>query len=97
RATSNKYVHTPQGLFALKYFFDSGLTREEGREDVAAEVVKRLIKDVVGAEAPRRPYSDQKIVELLRDKYRVEIARRTVAKYREQLRILAAPQRRQAL
>ena len=65
RATSNKWVHTPQGLFELKYFFNAGINREGGQDDIAAESVKRFIKQLCGAEDPKRPYSDQKLVELL--------------------------------
>lgn len=95
RATSNKYVHTPQGLFELKYFFNAGINREDGGEDIASEAVKRLIKQIVGGEEPKRPYSDQKLVELLRQQHKIDIARRTVAKYREQLGILPSAQRKQ--
>jgi RNA polymerase sigma-54 factor len=95
RATSNKYVHTPQGIFELKYFFNAGINREDGGEDIASEAVKRLIKQMVGQEDPRRPYSDQKLVDLLKEKHRIDIARRTVAKYREQLGILPSAQRKQ--
>ncbi len=95
RATSNKYVHTPQGLFELKYFFNAGINREGGSEDIASEAVKRLIKQIVGSEDPKKPYSDQKLVELLRQRQQIDIARRTVAKYREQLGILPSAQRKQ--
>lgn len=95
RATSNKYVHTPQGLFELKYFFNAGINREDGGEDIASEAVKRLIKQIVGGEDPKKPFSDQKLVELLRQQHKIDIARRTVAKYREQLGILPSAQRKQ--
>ncbi|MDW8284040.1 MAG: RNA polymerase factor sigma-54 [Myxococcales bacterium] len=95
RATSNKYVHTPQGLFELKYFFNAGISKEGGGEDIASEAVKRLIKGIIQSEDPKNPYSDQKIVELLRDRHKIDIARRTVAKYREQLGILPSAQRKQ--
>jgi len=96
RATSNKWVHTPQGLFELKYFFNAGINREDGGEDIASEAVKRFIKQIVGAEEPKRPYSDQKLVELLRAQHKIDIARRTVAKYREQLGILPSAQRKKS-
>jgi len=96
RATANKYVHTPQGLFELKYFFNIGINREGGQDDIASESVKGFIKTLVGAENSKNPYSDQKIVELLRQKHQIEIARRTVAKYREQLGILPSGQRKQS-
>jgi RNA polymerase sigma-54 factor len=95
RATSNKYVHTPQGMFELKYFFNAGINREDGAEDIASEAVKRLLKQIVGGEDVKRPYSDQKLVELLRQQHKIDIARRTVAKYREQLGILPSAQRKQ--
>ena len=94
RVTTNKYVHTPQGIFELKYFFNSGISRTDG-DDLASEAVKLKIKQIIATESPRSPHSDQRIVELLRDQ-NIEIARRTVAKYREQLRILSSSKRREA-
>ena len=96
RATANKYVHTPQGLFELKYFFNIGINREGGQEDIASESVKGFIKTLVSGENSKDPYSDQKIVALLKQKHQIEIARRTVAKYREQLGILPSGQRKQS-
>jgi RNA polymerase sigma-54 factor len=93
RVTTNKYVHTPQGIFELKYFFNSGISRSDG-DDLASEAVKLKIKQIVAGEDTRRPHSDQKIVELLREQ-NIEIARRTVAKYREQLRIQPSSKRKQ--
>jgi RNA polymerase sigma-54 factor len=93
RVTTNKYVHTPQGIFELKYFFNSGITRSDG-DDLASEAVKLKIKQIVTGEDTRHPHSDQKIVELLREQ-NIEIARRTVAKYREQLRIQPSSKRKQ--
>jgi RNA polymerase sigma-54 factor len=93
RVTTNKYVNTPQGLFELKYFFNSGISRSDG-DDLASEAVKLKIKQLIGAEDPKNPHSDQRLVELLGDQG-IEIARRTVAKYREQLRILSSSKRRQ--
>jgi RNA polymerase sigma-54 factor len=93
RVTTNKYVHTPQGIFELKYFFNSGIARTDG-DDLASEAVKLKIKQIISGEDPRHPHSDQKIVELLADQ-NIEIARRTVAKYREQLKILSSSKRRQ--
>ena len=93
RVTTNKYVHTPQGIYELKYFFNSGISRTDG-DDLASEAVKLKIKQIIASESPQHPHSDQKIVELLRDQ-NIEIARRTVAKYREQLRILSSSKRRQ--
>ena len=93
RVTTNKYVNTPQGLFELKYFFNSGISRSDG-DDLASEAVKLKIKQIISGENDRHPHSDQKIVELLADQG-IEIARRTVAKYREQLKILSSSKRRQ--
>lgn len=92
RVTTNKYIHTPQGIFELKYFFNSGIARSDG-DDLASEAVKLKIKQIVGSEDPKSPYSDQKIVEILGNQG-IEIARRTVAKYREQLRIFPSSRRK---
>ena len=93
RVTSNKYVHTPRGLFELKFFFNSAIKRE-GRGDIASESVKQAIKRIIDDEDEQNPYSDQKIVEMLRDSFDVKIARRTVAKYREMLGILSSSKRK---
>jgi RNA polymerase sigma-54 factor len=93
RVTTNKYVHTPQGIFELKFFFNSGINRTDG-DEIASESVKSKIKGIIAKEDVRKPYSDQKIVELLQDQ-NIDIARRTVAKYREQLGILSSSKRKQ--
>jgi RNA polymerase sigma-54 factor len=93
RVTTSKYVHTPQGIFELKFFFNSGISRTNG-EDLASQAVKSKIKELVDSEDVKRPHSDQKIVELLK-KGGIDIARRTVAKYREQLGILSSSKRKQ--
>jgi RNA polymerase sigma-54 factor len=93
RATANKYVHTPQGLFELKFFFQSGLRADNG-EDVASESVKEKIRSIIAAEDPRKPFSDQHIAAMLSSDS-IDIARRTVAKYREAMRILPSSKRRQ--
>lgn len=95
RVTSNKYVHTPQGIFELKYFFNSSIGRSEG-DDVASASVKHRIKQIIDSEPPKRPFSDQAIVEMLK-KENIEIARRTVAKYREAMGILSSSKRRKIL
>jgi RNA polymerase sigma-54 factor len=92
RVTTNKYVHTPQGIFELKYFFNAGISRSNG-EELASEAVKTKIKLLIENEDNRRPYSDQKLVELLKADG-IDIARRTVAKYREQLGLLSSSKRR---
>jgi RNA polymerase sigma-54 factor len=93
RATANKYVNTPHGLFELKYFFQSGLRSGNG-EDVAAESVKDKIRSIISTEDPRKPFSDQHIAQLL-GADAIGIARRTVAKYREAMGILPSSRRRQ--
>ncbi|MCS6838781.1 MAG: RNA polymerase factor sigma-54 [Bdellovibrionaceae bacterium] len=93
RVTSNKYVYTPQGVFELKYFFNSGITTTSG-EGVAAESVKLRIKELISREDPRFPLSDQEIVDRLKAEG-IQIARRTVAKYREALKILPSSRRKQ--
>jgi RNA polymerase sigma-54 factor len=95
RVTSNKYVHTPQGIFELKYFFNSSIGRSEG-DDVASASVKHRIKQLIESEDQRHPFSDQAIVEVLK-KENIEIARRTVAKYRESMGILSSSKRRKIL
>jgi RNA polymerase sigma-54 factor len=94
RVTTNKYVHTPQGIFELKFFFNSGIRLTTDDDKLASEAVKTKIKQLIATEDPRHPFSDQKIVELLRDQT-IDIARRTVAKYREQLGILSSSKRKQ--
>jgi len=92
RVTTAKYIHTPQGIFELKYFFNSGISTSDG-ESLASESVKMKIKDLVGKESVADPLSDQKIVELL-EKDGIKIARRTVAKYRDMLKILPSSRRK---
>jgi len=92
RVTTNKYVQTPQGLFELKYFFNSGINTTGG-DSVASESVKSKIKEIITAEDPRKPFSDQKIVEILRGQG-IDIARRTVTKYREMLGVGSSTQRK---
>jgi RNA polymerase sigma-54 factor len=93
RVTSNKYVHTPQGLFELKYFFNSSIARV-GNEDIASESVKQAIRQIIDEENKDKPLSDQAIVKQLRDDNGIRIARRTVAKYREMLGILSSAKRK---
>ncbi|MBI3019243.1 MAG: RNA polymerase factor sigma-54 [Deltaproteobacteria bacterium] len=92
RVTTNKYVHTPQGIFELKFFFNSSIGRM-GDVEVASESVKDKIKKMVTSEDVRHPHSDQKIVEMLQADG-INIARRTVAKYREMLNILPSSKRK---
>ncbi len=95
RVTSNKYMYTPQGVFELKFFFNSGISRTQG-DQVASESVKDKIKQLVLAEDTQNPYSDQDIVNLLKQS-NIVIARRTVAKYREMLGLLSSSKRKRVL
>ncbi|MFH1027479.1 MAG: RNA polymerase factor sigma-54 [Pseudomonadota bacterium] len=92
RVTTNKYMQTPQGLYELKYFFNSGLSTSEG-EFLASESVKNRIKEIIEKEDPKKPLSDQKIAELLSGQT-VNIARRTVTKYREMLKFGSSSERK---
>jgi RNA polymerase sigma-54 factor len=92
RVTNEKYVQTPRGVFPLKFFFSSGLSTDYG-EDVSARGVRAQIKKLVADEEPQSPLTDQAIVDILK-KDGIQIARRTVAKYRDQLGILSARMRK---
>ena len=92
RVVSNKYMYTPRGLFPMKYFFHSGVDSARG-ENVSSMVVKERIRKVVEAEDPERPLSDSKIMRLLQ-KEGIRLARRTVAKYREEMLIPSSDKRK---
>jgi len=92
RVTNEKFVQTPRGVFPLKFFFSSGLSTSSG-EDISARGVRDKIRILVSQEDTKKPLTDQKIVELL-DGEGIQIARRTVAKYRDQLGILPARMRK---
>jgi RNA polymerase sigma-54 factor len=92
RAIANKYVSTPRGIHALKKFFTTGLKGPQG-QDVAAESVKERIRELINNEDPTRPLSDEEIAQLLSGD-NVNIARRTVAKYRESMNILPSAKRK---
>jgi len=94
RVTTNKYMHTPRGVFELKYFFNSSISSLTGGGSVASESVKERIRQLVQDEDSRKPYSDKAIVDRLREE-NIDIARRTVAKYRELLGILPSNLRKQ--
>jgi len=94
RVTTNKYVHTPQGLFELKYFFHRGVPVTSGSETASSLKVKELVRQLLTVEDSGRPLSDQKIVEVLRAQHHIDIARRTVAKYRSQLKIPSSSRRK---
>jgi len=92
RVTTNKYMHSPRGIFELKFFFNSGVHQLEGA-GVASEAVKSKIKQLIDKEDTRKPLSDQEISERLKQ-YNIDIARRTVAKYREALGFPSSSKRR---
>jgi RNA polymerase sigma-54 factor len=94
RVVSNKYIHTPRGLLPMKYFFHSGIDSSNG-VDVSSLSIKNKIGKMIEEEDPRRPQSDARIMEKLRSEG-IQIARRTVAKYREELRIPSSSQRKQS-
>ena len=93
RVTSNKYVSTPRGVFELKYFFSASIPSVQGGESHSAEAVRHRIKQMIDGETMRDVLSDDTIVDRLRDAG-IDIARRTVAKYREAMRIPSSVQRR---
>lgn len=95
RVTSNKYVHTPQGIYELKYFFSTAIPRDGG-DALAAESIRTHIKKMIQDEDKTKPLSDNAISQKLASEFDIKIARRTVAKYREQLKILPVKHRRQA-
>jgi RNA polymerase sigma-54 factor len=86
RVTTNKYMHTPQGVFPMKYFFSTGFTSAGSGTEVSSLTVKDAIQRMIRDEDPAVPLKDQQIVDVLRGRG-IDIARRTVAKYREELRI----------
>lgn len=92
RVTANKYVHTPQGIYELKYFFNSSINRSGG-DSIASESVRDHIQRIIGEEEAKSPVSDQEIVEMLKAQ-NIDIARRTVAKYREMLKIPSSSRRK---
>ncbi len=94
RVTSNKYAHTPQGIYELKYFFSTAVATTSG-DTVAAEAIKTRIRQLIKKEDPVKPLSDNKLSDLLKQDG-IKVARRTVAKYRDQLKILPVKHRRQA-
>lgn len=95
RATTQKYMHTPRGIFELKYFFSSHVNTAEGGE-FSSTAIRALIRKLVEKEDPKKPLSDSKIVSLL-EQQGIQVARRTIAKYRESLGILSSSERKQRL
>jgi len=92
RVVTNKYMHTPQGVFEMKYFFHSGISSSYG-ESVSSVTIKQRIRKIIENEDPRKPLSDSKIVSMLQ-REGLELARRTIAKYREELKIPTSNQRK---
>ncbi len=92
RVVTNKYMHTPQGVFEMKYFFHSGIASSFG-EAVSSVTIKQRIRKIIEAEDGRKPLSDSKIVSMLQ-KEGLDLARRTIAKYREELKIPTSNQRK---
>jgi len=95
RVTTNKYVQTPRGIFSLKYFFNSSINRFHG-EPLASVCVQEKIKEVIAAEDPKKPFSDDAIAKILKAS-NIDIARRTVAKYREKMSIFPSNMRKEFL
>ncbi len=93
RVVSNKYMHTPRGLFPMKFFFHSGIDRDYGG-DISSLTVKRKIEQLIGEEDPKRPLSDSELTRILK-REGINIARRTVAKYRDELSIPSSTNRKQ--
>ena len=93
RVVNKKYLQTPRGLFELKFFFSTGLDTD-GAEDMSAKSVMEIIRTLIEDEDTKRPLSDQKITEMLHRDYDLNIARRTVAKYREKMDILPTSKRK---
>jgi len=95
RVTHNKYMYTPQGIYELKFFFNARIPSVQG-EGMASESVKSVLRGIISKEDPKRPYSDEKLVQLLKE-MNIHIARRTVSKYREMMRILSSSERRKII
>jgi RNA polymerase sigma-54 factor len=92
RVVTNKYMHTPQGVFEMKYFFHSGISSSYG-DAVSSVTIKQRIRKIIEAEDPKKPLSDSKIVSILQ-REGLMLARRTIAKYREELKIPTSNQRK---
>jgi RNA polymerase sigma-54 factor len=88
RVSNDKYVQTPHGLFEIRYFFNSGLTKDDGQE-ISKRHIKSMLEQIIKEEDPGSPLSDREIYTLLKEKG-INLARRTVTKYREELKILPA-------
>jgi len=88
RVSNDKYVQTPQGLYEIRYFFNSGMTRDDGQE-ISKRQIKSLLEEIIKEEDLSSPLSDREIYSRLKEKG-IGLARRTVTKYREELKILPA-------
>lgn len=95
RVTTNKYAHTPQGIFELKYFFNARV-RSTSPDGITPEAVKNQIRRLISSEKSASPFSDQEMAEILEKEFNMQVARRTVAKYREMLGILPSSRRKNA-
>jgi RNA polymerase sigma-54 factor len=94
RVTTRKYIHTPRGTYELKYFFSSGVATEDGGS-ASATAIQAMLRKLVDGEDARKPLSDQALAEELHGKG-IQVARRTVAKYREILRIPSSSERQRS-
>lgn len=95
RVTTQKYMHTPQGIFEFKFFFSSHVSTEGGGE-CSSTAIRAFIKELIGNENPGKPLSDSKIADLLNEKG-INVARRTIAKYREAMLIAPSSERKRFL
>ena len=94
RVTTGKYIGTPRGLFELKFFFTSGVSSQDGGMAHSSEAIKARIKKLIDEEDPKKPLSDESIAQTLQDEDKIDIARRTVAKYREALGLSSSSKRK---
>ncbi len=94
RITTNKFAHTPHGIFELKYFFTSGIDQGSG-EVISSKKIKDMIQRIIGSEDAREPFTDIQIADQLSQENKIKVARRTVAKYREALHLLPSNKRKQ--
>jgi RNA polymerase sigma-54 factor len=92
RVTNDKYVQTPQGIYELKFFFNAGIISTQG-EILASESVRNQLRKIISEEDPKKPFSDEKLVHILKE-MNIHIARRTISKYREMMKILSSNERR---
>jgi RNA polymerase sigma-54 factor len=96
RVTSNKYVHTPRGIFELKFFFGHRIAGTDGADHTQLRI-KQMLKEIVAEEPGGKPYSDQRIKELILERHSIDLARRTITKYREELNVPSSSERKKRL